>query len=232
MQSGNSTLYPNLAHSCFSQAGGLATLVEILKTNSSQMGTLVAPVVRVIRNLANDGVAMRKALRHFETTQHLVQLISQHEETSIAVDAIAALGYLAHHDQQTKGLIRKMGGVPLFVRILHADATKPITCYAAAALHNLIDGSARNKSALLAAGAVPRLVQLLDSDCHNPVLEVAVRTLQKLSEKCEQAQSEIRRSKGLSKLIELQAKGKHIARWYGQRTWFDLSDGTFSFELD
>ena len=75
-------------------------------------------------------------------------------------------------------------------------------------MHNLIDGSARNKNALRAAGAIPRLVRLLDGDVGNPVVEVAVRTLHKLSEKFEEAQGDIRRTGGLGKLVELQAKSE------------------------
>ncbi|CAD7701062.1 unnamed protein product [Ostreobium quekettii] len=137
------------------------------------------------------------------------------EDSPVAIDAIAALGYLVHKDASTKAAVRRLGGIPLLVRMLHADAHKPITCYATAALHNLVDGSTRNKQAVRAAGAIPRLVLLMDGDASNPVVEVAVRTIFKLAEKCEENQSDIRRARGLARLIEMQAKGctKSLSAW-------------------
>ena len=97
-------------------------LVEFLKAHGVGSELLVSRAVRTVRNLANDSAATRRALRQAGATEQLVQLIAHGEESEVSVDAIAAIGYLAHHDQQTKATVRKMGGVPLLIRMLHAGS--------------------------------------------------------------------------------------------------------------
>lgn len=108
---------------CFRQTGGFGILVGFLKEEPIRNDLCVSRAARTIRNLANDSAAARKALRQAGATEHLMRLVSRGEESAIAVDAVAAVGYLAHHDQQTKATVRRMGGVPLLVRMLHAGAS-------------------------------------------------------------------------------------------------------------
>lgn len=93
--------------------------MEILASPSLN-STLLENTAKIIRHLANDSPATRKALRQAGAVEPLVQLMSFGEDSPITVESIAAIGYLVHNDQNTKALVRKMGAIPVLVRMLHA----------------------------------------------------------------------------------------------------------------
>ena len=144
------------------EAGGIAPLVTLLRSGSSEVQGLAAAV---LRDLATDNPANRDAILNAGGLDELVEMVRSDATRPAAGEAAGALRALSSGFPLGCKAICSAGGIEALVQMVRcgkAGSNAPI--HATGVLANIAQASEANCEAILRLGGVDQLVSLFSKD--------------------------------------------------------------------
>ena len=179
----------------------VALLNACLKEGAQSLAAQDA--ARALRNMANDNVANKDAIREAGGVAPLVELLKAGAQSKAAEYAAGALCNMAIGNAANKDAIREAGGVAPLVELLKAGAQSKAAEHAAGALQpNMTCNNAANRDAICMAGGVAPLVELLKAGAWSVVAKFSAAILADLATNNER-RSRIRRAGAVEPLLAL-----------------------------
>ena len=184
------------------EAGGIPLLVTLL-TEGAESET-VGNAANALRNLTCGSDSNREAIREAGGIPALVALLRQ--ETSLATNAVGALGNLAHLNANREA-IRQADGIPMLRALLSGGADLEATITATDVLGSIAYNNHTNREAIREAGCIPPLVALLREGAGSEAATNAAAVLDSIASDNSTNREAIREAGAILPLVALMGAG-------------------------